>query len=141
MMGLGACTAFLLMPPSKVVRDDGTQVATIKARGLFEELKANLEIFRDWKLLIMVCAAAHAHHHRPLLTVHRYLLFSRPSVFSYTEALSMHIATTCEHDAFSRSLLLFCRYHVVTACRKSLTTRNGSDAIVRSLVWRSSGFH
>ncbi|KAL1873275.1 hypothetical protein Plec18167_006324 [Paecilomyces lecythidis] len=56
MMGLGACAAFLLMPPSKVVRDDGTQVATIKARGLFEELKANLEIFRDWKLLIMIPA-------------------------------------------------------------------------------------
>jgi hypothetical protein len=55
MMGVGACAAFLLMPPSRVIRDDGTQVATIKARGFFEELKSNLEIFQDWKLLIMVC--------------------------------------------------------------------------------------
>lgn len=56
MMGVGACMAFLLQPPSKVTRDDGTQVATIKPRGFIEELKANLEIFRDWKLLLMVPA-------------------------------------------------------------------------------------
>ncbi|KAF2112537.1 hypothetical protein BDV96DRAFT_601941 [Lophiotrema nucula] len=56
MMGIGAICAFLLLPPEKVVRDDGTQVATIKPRGFVEELKANLEIFRDWKLLIMVPA-------------------------------------------------------------------------------------
>lgn len=54
MMGVGACAAFLLMPPSRVIRDDGTQIALIKPRGFKEELKANLEIFRDWKLLIMV---------------------------------------------------------------------------------------
>lgn len=54
-MGIGACAAFLLMPPARVVRDDGTRVATIKARGFVEELQANLEIFKDWKLLIMVC--------------------------------------------------------------------------------------
>ncbi|KAJ5376292.1 hypothetical protein N7509_013178 [Penicillium cosmopolitanum] len=56
MMGVGACAAFLLMPPSRVIRDDGTQIALIKPRGFMEELKANLEIFRDWKLLIMVPA-------------------------------------------------------------------------------------
>lgn len=54
MMGVGAVASFLLMPPSRVLRDDGTPVAMIKARGLVEELKSNLEIFRDWKLLIMV---------------------------------------------------------------------------------------
>lgn len=54
LMGGGACAAFLLMAPAKVIRDDGTQVATVKARGIVEELKSNLEIFRDWKLLIMV---------------------------------------------------------------------------------------
>lgn len=54
LMGIGACSAFLLLPPSKVVRDDGTQVAMIKARGFVEELKSNLELFRDWKLLLMV---------------------------------------------------------------------------------------
>ncbi|KAK5790676.1 hypothetical protein VI817_007963 [Penicillium citrinum] len=56
MMGVGACAAFLLMPPSRVVRDDGTQVSLIKPRGFLDELKANLEIFRDWKLLLMVPA-------------------------------------------------------------------------------------
>lgn len=56
MMGIGACLTFLLMPPSRVIRDDGTRVATIEARGFIEELKSNLEIFRDWKLLIMVPA-------------------------------------------------------------------------------------
>ncbi|KAJ5979915.1 hypothetical protein N7481_007213 [Penicillium waksmanii] len=56
MMGVGACAAFLLMPPSRVIRDDGTQIAPVKSRGFKEELKANLEIFRDWKLLIMVPA-------------------------------------------------------------------------------------
>ncbi len=54
MMGVGACAAFLLMPASRVIRDDGTQVATLKPRGFVDELKANLEIFKDWKLLIMV---------------------------------------------------------------------------------------
>lgn len=53
-MGVGACMAFLLQPPRKIVRDDGTQVATVAPRGFIEELKANLEIFKDWKLLIMV---------------------------------------------------------------------------------------
>ncbi|KAF9886549.1 hypothetical protein FE257_011321 [Aspergillus nanangensis] len=56
MMGIGACAALLLMPPSRVIRDDGTQVAMIKSRGFIEELKANLAIFKDWKLLIMVPA-------------------------------------------------------------------------------------
>ena len=54
MMAVGAVAAFLLLPPSKIIRDDGTQVAIIKPRGFVEELKGNLEIFKDWKLLIMV---------------------------------------------------------------------------------------
>ncbi|OJI99489.1 hypothetical protein ASPVEDRAFT_26301 [Aspergillus versicolor CBS 583.65] len=56
MMGVGACAAFLLMPASRVIRDDGTQVATLKPRGFVDELKANLEIFKDWKLLVMIPA-------------------------------------------------------------------------------------
>lgn len=55
MMGIGAIAAFLLQPPDKIIRDDGTLVATIKPRSFLEELKANLEIFKDWKLLMMVC--------------------------------------------------------------------------------------
>jgi MFS family permease len=50
MMGCGAVGAFLLMPPNKIKRDDGTMVGLVKPRTFVEELKANLEIFRDWKL-------------------------------------------------------------------------------------------
>jgi hypothetical protein len=56
MMACGALAGlFLLKPPDKIIRDDGTVVATTKPRGVVDELKANLEIFKDWKLLIMVC--------------------------------------------------------------------------------------
>ena len=54
LMGAGAIGAFALLPPNKIIRDDGTVVATIKPRTFGQELKANLEIFRDWKLLLMV---------------------------------------------------------------------------------------
>ena len=50
MMGVGAVMAFLLMPPDKIRRDDGTKVGLVKPRTFVEELKANLEIFVDWKL-------------------------------------------------------------------------------------------
>ncbi|EXJ79501.1 hypothetical protein A1O1_08765 [Capronia coronata CBS 617.96] len=56
MMGCGCLLALTLRPPSKVFRDDGTQVAVLPARGYVEELKANLEIFKDWKLLLMIPA-------------------------------------------------------------------------------------
>lgn len=56
MMGCGCLLALTLRPASRVIREDGTQVATIRARGYWEELKANLDIFKDWKLLIMVPA-------------------------------------------------------------------------------------
>ncbi|KAH8691388.1 hypothetical protein BGW36DRAFT_400681 [Talaromyces proteolyticus] len=56
MMGLSCILALALRPASKVIREDGTQVTTIKSRGYLEELKANLNIFRDWKLLIMIPA-------------------------------------------------------------------------------------
>jgi hypothetical protein len=57
MMGIGAIAAFLLLPPNKIIRDDGSVVATIQPRTFGQELKANLEIFRDWKLLAMVSRA------------------------------------------------------------------------------------
>lgn len=56
MMGVACGISFLLKPPSKIVRDDGTQLFTIKSRGWLEELKSNLEIFKDWKLMIMIPA-------------------------------------------------------------------------------------
>lgn len=54
MMCCGMVGAFALMPPNKITRDDGTKVGVVQARTFVEEFKANLEIFRDWKLLIMV---------------------------------------------------------------------------------------
>lgn len=56
MMGCACLLALTLLPPSKVIRDDGSQVATLHARGYKQELKANLEIFKDWRLLLMVPA-------------------------------------------------------------------------------------
>ncbi len=56
LMSCGAVGAFLLQPPSKIIRDDGTQVSTIRPRGFIQELQGNLEIFKDWKLLLMVPA-------------------------------------------------------------------------------------
>lgn len=61
-MGLGMIGAFALMPPDKIIRDDGTKVGVVQARTFVEELKANLEIFRDWKLLIMV--GVHQRHNK-----------------------------------------------------------------------------
>jgi len=56
MMGCACLLALALRPASKVIRDDGTYVATIHSRGFVEELKANLEIYKDWKLLCMIPA-------------------------------------------------------------------------------------
>lgn len=55
-MCCAALSALLLLPPHKLRRDDGSVVAVDKARGPWEELKANLLVFTDWKLLIMVPA-------------------------------------------------------------------------------------
>jgi MFS family permease len=56
LMGCACALAFALRPPSKITREDGTQVSNIQPRGFIEELKSTLEIFRDWKLLIMIPA-------------------------------------------------------------------------------------
>jgi MFS family permease len=55
-MFCAALSGLLLLPPHKLRRDDGSVVAVDKARGPWEELKANLLIFTDWKLLCMVPA-------------------------------------------------------------------------------------
>lgn len=51
---VGAGLAFLLAPPKKVIRKDGTNVAEIKSRSLLEELLGNFEALKDWKLWLMV---------------------------------------------------------------------------------------
>jgi hypothetical protein len=55
-MGGAAMLSFALRPPSKVIQDDGTQVGTIRSRGFVEKLKSNIEIFKNWKLFIMIPA-------------------------------------------------------------------------------------
>ena len=56
MMGVACLIATGLRPPWKVIRGDGTQVATIRSRGFLEELKANVEVFKDWRLVLMIPA-------------------------------------------------------------------------------------
>ncbi|RDW72225.1 hypothetical protein BP5796_08259 [Coleophoma crateriformis] len=57
LQGTGAVLGFLLLQnPAKIKREDGSSIAIIEARGFVQELKANLEIFTDWKLLLMVPA-------------------------------------------------------------------------------------
>lgn len=55
-MFFAGLSGLLLLPPHKLTRDDGSVVAVDKARGPWEELKANLLIFTDWKLMIMLPA-------------------------------------------------------------------------------------
>ncbi|KAK6396800.1 hypothetical protein LTR65_008698 [Meristemomyces frigidus] len=55
-MCCAALSGLLLLPPQKLRRDDGSVVAVDKARGPWEELKSNLLVFTDWKLLVMVPA-------------------------------------------------------------------------------------
>lgn len=56
LMGVACLLSFLLRPPSKIIRDDGTRLSTVKSRGWIEELKSNLEIFKDWRLALMIPA-------------------------------------------------------------------------------------
>ncbi|KIY03906.1 uncharacterized protein Z520_00598 [Fonsecaea multimorphosa CBS 102226] len=55
---VGCALAFLLRPPEKVVRDDGTNIAVVKARPFWDEFKANLEAFKDWRMFVMIPAFA-----------------------------------------------------------------------------------
>ncbi|KAK4575317.1 hypothetical protein LTR86_001171 [Recurvomyces mirabilis] len=55
-MSCAALLALLLLPAHKLRRDDGSIVAADKARGPWEEFKANLLVFTDFKLLLMIPA-------------------------------------------------------------------------------------
>ncbi|EXJ91481.1 hypothetical protein A1O3_00029 [Capronia epimyces CBS 606.96] len=86
LMGFACVLALGLRPAAKVIREDGTQVATIHSRGYVEELKANMLIFKDWKLLLMIPA---------FLPSECYLVYNG-SVNAY------------HNDLRARSLLSFC---------------------------------
>lgn len=51
---IGAGMTFLLQPPEKVVREDGTNIAVIKPRSFMEEIKGNIDAMKDWRLWLMV---------------------------------------------------------------------------------------
>ncbi|KAK5116713.1 hypothetical protein LTR62_007387 [Meristemomyces frigidus] len=55
-MSCAALLALLLLPAHKLRRDDGSIVAADKARGAWQEFKANLLVFTDFKLLLMMPA-------------------------------------------------------------------------------------
>ncbi|KIX09036.1 uncharacterized protein Z518_00114 [Rhinocladiella mackenziei CBS 650.93] len=86
LMGAACILALCLRPASKVIRQDGTQVATIRSRGYWDELRSNLEVFRDWKALLLVPA---------FLPSECYLVYNG-SVNAYHD------------DLRARSLLSFC---------------------------------
>lgn len=52
-MCCAALSGLLLLPAHKLRRDDGSIVAVDKPRGAWEELKSNLLVFTDYKLLLM----------------------------------------------------------------------------------------
>lgn len=94
LMGLACILGACLRPASKVIRDDGTQVATIRSRGYIEELKSNLEVFRDWKALLLIPA---------FLPSECYLVYNG-SVNAY------------HNDLRARSLLSFCSVTLQIPC-------------------------
>lgn len=56
LMGLAGLMSLTLIPPHKLRRKDGSQVVLRQSRGFLAELKTNLLIFTDWKLMLMVPA-------------------------------------------------------------------------------------
>ncbi|CAK7199566.1 hypothetical protein SEUCBS139899_002247 [Sporothrix eucalyptigena] len=55
-MGVGASLSFLLQRADHVTREDGTQVAVVKARSVREELAASFHAMKNWELLVMIPA-------------------------------------------------------------------------------------
>ncbi|CAG8747777.1 5777_t:CDS:2, partial [Dentiscutata heterogama] len=53
LMGLGSLLALLLLPPDKVVHDDGRPIIIQKFPNWAEEITGVLKIFIDWKMLLL----------------------------------------------------------------------------------------
>ncbi|KAL9269083.1 UNC93-like protein [Drosera capensis] len=56
-MALGAILSLAILPPSKVVRDDGTSCTHIKYSNVSTEFVEILKLFLNWKMLLIVPAA------------------------------------------------------------------------------------
>ncbi|CAG8587728.1 6026_t:CDS:2 [Diversispora eburnea] len=53
LMGLGALLCLTLLPPSKVVRDDGKHINIKKFPNWKEEIIGVLKLFLDWKIILL----------------------------------------------------------------------------------------
>lgn len=58
---VGVASAFLVLPPNKVIRSDGTIVTLKTASRPREELVGMLRLLKDWRMLGTV-----ASHSRPM---------------------------------------------------------------------------
>ncbi|KAJ4832475.1 hypothetical protein Tsubulata_000014 [Turnera subulata] len=56
-MTAGALLSLAILPPSKVVRDDGTRCTNIKYSSVSTEFVEILKLFKNWKMLLMLPAA------------------------------------------------------------------------------------
>ncbi|KAJ6839166.1 putative UNC93-like protein 1 [Iris pallida] len=56
-MALGALLSLAVLPPSKVVRDDGTRATNVTYSDVSAESIEILRLFANWKMLLMVPAA------------------------------------------------------------------------------------
>ncbi len=51
---VGCGLALFLSPPEKVIRKDGTNIAVLRARTFWEDLKGNVYAMKDYRLWLMV---------------------------------------------------------------------------------------
>lgn len=108
-MSLCGSSGLVLLPPHKLKRDDGSTVAVDPARGVWEELKANLLIFTDWKLLMMIPA---------FLPCETYLVYSGSvnGVFCHWEGRNLLTAVAYHNNLRARSLLPMTAQVILIPC-------------------------
>ncbi|XVE90740.1 hypothetical protein DITRI_Ditri20bG0101400 [Diplodiscus trichospermus] len=56
-MSAGTLLSFAILPPDRVVRDDGTRCTNVKYSNVSTEAAEVVKLFRNWKMLLIVPAA------------------------------------------------------------------------------------
>lgn len=56
-MGFGAVLSLLILPPTKVVRDDGTRASVVTYKKVSTEALEILKLFTNWKMQLIIPAA------------------------------------------------------------------------------------
>lgn len=56
-MSAGTLLSFAILPPNRVVRDDGTRCTDVKYSSVSKEATEVLQLFTNWKMLLIVPAA------------------------------------------------------------------------------------